>query len=108
VYIVLANIYDFTDGQGDFATVMCGPGVNISAAAVATGFGNWNSVLSTNIAKVGGALYDMHADFSGHGYNNPDTTQLWYDPSSCIHPNAKGHDAIRRGIYKVLTGESLQ
>jgi len=108
VYIVLANIYDFTDGQGDFATVMCGPGVNISAAAVATGFGNWNTVLATNIAKVGGALYDMHADFTGHGYNNPDTTQLWYDPASCIHPNTKGHDAIRRGIYRVLTGESLQ
>ena len=107
VYVVLANIYDFTDGQGDFATVNCGPGVNISADAVATGFGNWNSVLATNIGKVNGALYDMHADFTGHGYNNTDTTQLWYDPASCIHPNAKGHDAIRRGMYKALTGDSL-
>src|SRR6185437_3162962 len=48
VYVVLANIYDFTDGQGDFATVKCGPGVNISATAVQTGFGNWNDVLATN------------------------------------------------------------
>ena len=108
VYVVLANIYDFTDGQGDFATVGCGPGVNISADAVKTGFGNWNTVLATNIGKAGGALYDMHADFTGHGYNNTDTTQLWYDPASCIHPNAKGHDAIRRGFYKALTGEALQ
>jgi lysophospholipase L1-like esterase len=108
VYIVVANIYDFTDGQGDFATVMCGPGVNISAAAVATGFGNWNGVLATNVGKVGGALYDMHADFTGHGYNNKDATQLWYDAASCVHPNAKGHDAIRRSIYKILTGETLQ
>jgi len=108
VYIVLANIYDFTDGQGDFATVMCGPGVNISAEAVATGFGNWNAVILSNIQKVSGALYDMHGDFMGHGYNNP--AQLWYnagDSDSCIHPNATGHDAIRKGIYKILTGETL-
>jgi lysophospholipase L1-like esterase len=106
VYVVLANIYDFTDGQGDFATVMCGPGVNISPMAVSTGFGNWNDVIATNIGKVGGALYDMHADFLGHGYNNTDPTQVWYDAASCVHPNATGHDAIRKGIYKVLTGNS--
>jgi lysophospholipase L1-like esterase len=107
VYIVIANIYDFTDGQGDFATVMCGPGVNISATATKTSFGAWNDVISTNIGKVSGALYDMHADFTGHGYNNPDKTQLWYDASSCVHPNALGHDAIRRSIYKVVTGDTL-
>jgi lysophospholipase L1-like esterase len=107
VYVVIANIYDFTDGQGDFATVMCGPGVNISATATKTSFGAWNDVISTNIGKVGGALYDMHADFTGHGYNNSDKTQVWYDSSSCIHPNALGHDAIRRSIYKIVTGESI-
>ena len=107
VYVVIANIYDFTDGQGDFATVMCGPGVNISATATKTSFGAWNDVISTNIGKVGGALYDMHADFTGHGYNNSDKTQVWYDSSSCIHPNALGHDAIRRSIYKIVTGASL-
>ena len=107
VYIVLANIYDFTDGQGDFATVMCGPGVNISPMAVNTGFGNWNTVIASNIGKVSGGLYDMHADFMGHGYNNTDATQVWYDAASCVHPNTKGHDAIRRGIYKILTGDSL-
>ncbi|HEX8950250.1 MAG TPA: SGNH/GDSL hydrolase family protein, partial [Polyangia bacterium] len=111
VYLVLANIYDFTDGQGDFATVGCGPGVNISATAVQTGFGNWNTVLAANIGKVGGALYDMYTDFKGHGYNNPDKTQLWYnassDPTVCLLPNAAGHDAIRRSIYKILTGDTL-
>ena len=111
VYIVLANIYDFTDGMGDFATIGCGPGVNISSTAVQTGFGNWNTVLATNITKVGGALYDMYSDFHGHGYNNPDKTQLWYDASTdqmvCLLPNANGHDAIRRSMYKILTGETL-
>ncbi len=106
VYVVLANIYDFTDGMGDFAAVGCGPGVNISPSAVATAFDGWNGVMSTNIGKVGGALYDMHADFLGHGYNNTDASQVWYDSASCLHPNALGHDAIRRSIYKILTGDA--
>ncbi|MGZ3426401.1 MAG: hypothetical protein ACXVCV_07120, partial [Polyangia bacterium] len=107
VYVVIANIYDFTDGQGDFATVMCGPGVNISPTATKTSFGAWNQVIATNISTVGGALYDMHADFDGHGYNNPDKTQVWYDSAACLHPNAMGHDAIRRSIYRIVTGETL-
>jgi hypothetical protein len=56
---------------------------------------------------VGGGLYDMHADFMGHGYNNPNASEIWYDRSSCIHPDATGHDHIRRGVYKVVTGEDL-
>lgn len=112
VYIVLANIYDFTDGMGNFATIGCGPGVNISSTAVQTGFGHWNDVIKSNAAKVSGAaVYDMYADFHGHGYNNPDTTQLWYDASTdqtvCLLPNAAGHDAIRKGIERVLTGDTL-
>jgi hypothetical protein len=111
VYIVVANIYDFTDGMGDFATVGCGPGVNISPTAVQTGFGNWNDVLATNAGKLGAGLYDMHADFMGHGYNNPDKSQLWYDastdPTVCLLPNAAGHDEIRKSIYKILTGDAL-
>jgi lysophospholipase L1-like esterase len=107
VYVVLSNIYDFTDGQGDFATVKCGPGANVNPTVVAKAFGAWNDVIASNITKVGGGLYDMHADFLGHGYNTPDTTNLWYDPSSCIHPNAAGHDAIRRSIYRLATGDTL-
>jgi len=112
VYVVVANIYDFTDGMGNFAAVGCGPGVNISATAVQTGFGHWNDVLKSNVAKISGAsLYDMYADFHGHGYNNPDKTQLWFDastdPTVCLLPNAAGHDAIRRSIYRILTGDTL-
>ena len=107
VYVVLANIYDFTDGQGDFATVHCGPGANVTPSVVQKAFDAWNGVIADNIGKVGGALYDMHADFMGHGYNNPDTSAVWYDINSCIHPNAAGHDAIRRSIYRILTGEAL-
>jgi lysophospholipase L1-like esterase len=107
VYIVVANIYDFTDGQGDFATVKCALGANVSAASDQSVFSGWNAVAATSIANAGGTLYDMHASFDGHGYNNPDTTQVWYDRNSCIHPDALGHDAIRRSIYTIVTGEAL-
>ena len=106
VYIVLANIYDFTDGQGDFATVKCGPGANVSTAMDTMVFNGWNGVAAASLAKVGGTLYDMHANFMGHGYNNADKAQVWYDSNSCIHPNALGHDAIRKSIYTVVTGSA--
>ena len=104
VYVVLANIYDFTDGQGDFATVKCGPGANVSSSMDTMVFGAWNGVTQASIAKVQGTLYDMHGNFMGHGYNNMDMSQVWYDSASCIHPNAMGHDAIRRAIYQIVTG----
>jgi hypothetical protein len=110
VYVVLANIYDFTDGIGNFAAVMCGPGVNISATATKASFGAWNDVLKTNADKVGAGLYDMAGDFHGHGYNNTNAADVWYNRNGgvdCILPNAAGHDHIRRSIYKLVTGETL-
>jgi lysophospholipase L1-like esterase len=106
VYIVLANIYDFTDGQGDFATVKCGPGANVMPSRDVTVFNAWNGVSAASLAKVSGTLYDMHANFMGHGYNNTDMSQVWYDSASCIHPNALGHDAIRKSIYEIVTGSA--
>lgn len=107
VYVVVANIYDFTDGMGDFATVKCGPGANVKPDRDVAVFGAWNGVMSDELHAAGATLYDMHADFAGHGYNNPDAADVWYDRSSCIHPNAAGHDAIRRAIYEIVTGEML-
>jgi len=104
VYVVLANIYDFTDGQGDFATVKCGPGANVMPSRDTMVFDAWNGMTSASLAKVAGTLYDMHANFMGHGYNNMDMSQVWYDSASCIHPTALGHDAIRKSIYEIVTG----
>jgi len=108
VYIVLANIYDFSDGMGDFFTLGCPPYANVNAMKDAAGFAAWNGVMSDAAQKAKATLYDMHGDFQGHGLNyktsNPDL--VWYN-TDCIHPNAKGHDAIRRSIYKMVTGQAL-
>jgi lysophospholipase L1-like esterase len=104
VYVVLANIYDFTDGQGDFATVLCGPPDNIGATQDAAVFSAWNGVMQSAIANVNGVFFDMHARFMGHGF---DAQDVWYDRVSCIHPNAKGHNEIRRAIWQLVTGETI-
>jgi lysophospholipase L1-like esterase len=109
VYIVLANIYDFTDGMGDFAKVMCGPAANVTPARDLEVFKAWNDVAAASAQKVGGTIYDMYADFHGHGYNNMTPTDVWFlrNGQDCIHPNAKGHDSIRRSIYTLVTGSAL-
>jgi hypothetical protein len=111
VYVILGTIYDFTDGMGDFATVNCGPAANVNPTVVQATFSSWNAVIATNAERVHGGLYDMHADFHGHGYNNTDAASVWYnnsgDPLTCLLPNEKGHDAIRRSMYKIVTGETL-
>jgi len=110
VQVVMSNIYDFTDGMGDFNTVHCGPGINISSMRDTQGFTNWNGVMATAAQAAGVAIYDMHADFQGHGYNDTNKDDVWFaggDAVLCIHPNAKGHDAIRRSIYKLVTGQAL-
>ncbi|MDB4969464.1 MAG: hypothetical protein JWN44_5153 [Myxococcales bacterium] len=110
VYVVLGTIYDFTDGMGNFATVQCGPAANVNPSVVQATFGSWNGVIASNANKIGAALYDMHADFNGHGYNNSNVADVWYDAgdfTTCLLPNMKGHDSIRRALYKIVTGDTL-
>jgi lysophospholipase L1-like esterase len=105
VYVVISNIYDFTDGQGDFRTVKCGPFVDVMPAKNAAAFTAWNGIMADAAKTANALLYDMHANFNGHGYNTTNPADLWYDRNSCIHPNAKGHDQIRRSIWKLVSGE---
>jgi lysophospholipase L1-like esterase len=106
VYIILANIYDFSDGMGNFATLRCPPYANVNAMKDSTTFAAWNADMLTAVQKVQGSIYNMHDDFQGHGFNNKVADQVWYN-TDCIHPNAKGHDEIRRAIYKLVTGTAL-
>jgi lysophospholipase L1-like esterase len=103
VHIVLANIYDFTDGQGDFRTVMCGPPINVSAGRVATVFTAWNALSASAIATANGTLYDLHGDFAGHGFNAANPDDVWYDRNSCLHPNAKGHAHIAQSLWSMIS-----
>jgi lysophospholipase L1-like esterase len=104
VYVVLANVYDFTDGQGNFGKLGCPPYANVRPEFEKAAFADWNAVIAKSVSDAKATLYDMHANFDGKGLNfKPDT---WYH-TDCIHPNAAGHEAIRKSLYKIVTGESL-
>lgn len=109
VWVLEANIYDSSDGQGDFKSkggAECPP-YNVSASQDVTAFGDWNAIITSAVAahaSAGDYLWDIHSFFSGHGFNSSDN---WYYVD-CIHPNQKGHDELRREAWHAITGEDIQ
>lgn len=106
VVILEANIYDDTDGQGNWTKG--GPscpqfdtGKQVDTAAFAT----WNKIITDAIAEHSGndALLDIHGVFAGHGFNGNDK---WY-AADCIHPNKRGHQELRREVWRMVTGEKI-
>jgi lysophospholipase L1-like esterase len=107
VYILETNIYDSSDGQGNFKSAgpACPP-YTVGPSTVTTVFGNWDGILTQAIqahASNGDFLVDAHGLFAGHGFNSKDN---WYY-SDCIHPNTKGHNQLRKRFWQMLTGEVI-
>lgn len=104
VFIVEANIYDASDGQGDWKTggPRCPP-YNVAGSQDTMVFSAWNQIVASAIAAYPGVdtPLDLHTLFAGHGFNSTDD---WYY-SDCIHPNQKGHQELRREAWRLVTGE---
>jgi hypothetical protein len=103
VYVFEANLYDASDGVGDYAEHGCAFGQGLPAIPTDAYFANWNGTIANAVGAAGQRTIDVHADFDGHGYAARET---WYD-TDCILPNATGHDALRRLFYEWITGEAL-
>jgi lysophospholipase L1-like esterase len=107
VYVLEANIYDASDGQGDWMSkggAACPP-YNVSSMQDTAAFSAWNQIITDAItAHPGDYLFDIHTLFAGHGFNSTDN---WYY-TDCIHPNQKGHDELRKEAWRMLTGEVIQ
>jgi lysophospholipase L1-like esterase len=106
VIIVEANIYDASDGQGNWQTgggAACPP-YNVPGSQDVGVFAAWNQIISNGIGATGGIdrLLDLHALFAGHGFNGQDS---WYF-TDCIHPSQKGHHQLRREAWRLITGET--
>lgn len=107
VFVIFANMFEFTDGTGD--TTAC-------PAAGLAGFGAewadpqalkdmviWANEQYVKIAvDTGTDMIFMLENFCGHGFNHNDpsspcyrgpTAENWFD-LSCIHPNPTGHGQI--------------
>lgn len=95
MYVVFANLYEFTDGDGDVDVCpgadLVGYHYDLSSPSIKERAFD----TSTNMIFMGEA-------FCGHDYGRADTTsvcyrepdaELWFD-ASCFHPNDAGHGAI--------------
>jgi lysophospholipase L1-like esterase len=97
VRVVMTNIYDPSDGTGNFvfaSGTKCPGALGFWPAGKETKsiLDKWEDVMATEAAKHPEVkLVDLRARFTGHGVPDAET---WF-VSDCIHPNAMGHNQIR-------------
>ena len=114
VFIVFANVYEFTDGTGDLLSC---------PSAQAAGYDKpWpdgapvSVYLNEQLMKVAVEtqtdMLFLFEEFCGHGFkrNDPNgpcyrgpNTPLWFDPITCIHPNTEGHGNLAKFFFDVIT-----
>jgi lysophospholipase L1-like esterase len=102
VHVFEGNIYDASDGAGDFGQQDCAFANGLPAIPSDVFFDRWNMAIREAVEARDQIAVDMHEYFYGHGYHaNPS----WY-ASDCTHPNALGHDELHRLVYEHITGEA--
>jgi hypothetical protein len=104
VYVVEADIYDPSDGAGDFAKAGCGGTLALlPMMPTDTFFANWNAVVNDEVPKLDhGVVSPLHEAFKGHGISAG--ANRWF-LGDCIHPTKDGHQALRKMFWKTLTGQ---
>jgi len=99
VKVLVANIYDPSDGTGTFKFAngtSCGQPFSLwNKGPTAMYLSPWEDAMTSTAAKYPGVtVLDMHSRFMGHGVPAKET---WFY-SDCIHPNAPGHNEVR-GLF---------
>lgn len=101
VFVFEGNVYDASDGVGDFGMHDCAFGGGLPTIPSDDIFERWNDSIAEAVEGKGQRAVDMHAWFYGHGYaSNPS----WY-ASDCTHPSAVGHDELHALFFAQITGE---
>lgn len=115
VFVVFANMYEFTDGTGNVQACdvsgLAGFDKPVPAPAQLAEMVVWANEQFMSIAVDYGAdMIFLLEDFCGHGFehDNPSApcyrgpgTDVWFD-LTCIHPNPTGHDHIRDMFLAVV------
>jgi lysophospholipase L1-like esterase len=105
VTVMLANVYDPSDGKDWVAS----PYGTFKMPGLAQTLRQWNAALKQVAQEHHAIVVDAHAAFHGHGYVGPETAggssvgiaESWFaDP---IHPNDRGHHALRELFFAALT-----
>ena len=108
VTVFVANVYDPSDGTGDFTVAASGkkcPGaLSFFPAGKATAplLDPWEKIFADVAAKHPGSnVVDLRGKYQGHGVNKADS---WFY-GDCIHPNAAGHDAVRDLFWSAIAAK---
>ena len=106
VRVVLTNIYDPSDGTGNFVYdgKSCPGGLGFWPKGKATTplLDPWEAVMATEAGKHPEvSLVDLRAKFDGHGVETGLSSTWFY--SDCIHPDALGHDAVRALVWDAVS-----
>jgi lysophospholipase L1-like esterase len=102
VHVYEADIYDPSDGSGNFQTCPY-PLSLVPPQPSDPFFGEWNAVVDGEVPMhPSSVVAPLHATFHTHGVNSGAANWFYTD---CIHPNATGHDAIRGMFWTQITGE---
>jgi lysophospholipase L1-like esterase len=102
--IVVATVYDPSDGSGDTERVGLPPWPEVAPVLA-----ELNDALRAAAGTAGALVADVHARFLGHGLARgnpgqgearPADRELWY--CHLIEPNAWGADAVRAAFWEAL------
>lgn len=106
VYVFAADIYDPSDGKGDFKNY-CGGILGAYPVTPTDGFWTaWNAIVTEETTARGAKVLPLHDTFMGHGISFLKDGSSWF-VSDCIHPSKTGHHELRKLFWKGLTGETL-
>ena len=110
-YIYLTNVYEPTDGVGQWGGCFWAMDFSDRLPVLYDG----EAELYALGERLGVAVLDLRGHFYGHGFHHrdtqlevhhPDDPTLWF-AGDCIHPNDRGHHEIRRLFHAAIQGVEL-
>jgi hypothetical protein len=118
--VVVANVYDPSDGVGDLAdlagTVFPVPdaATEVTPELALSVLASFNTAITEESSAINATVADVHSAFLGHGLHYDETDTPHYDAEDptlwfrgFIDPNLRGAHEIRRVFWKTLTGEDI-
>ena len=93
--ILVANVYDPTDGTGDLDGHRLHQRRWVAAPQEMRWLRDGNAGVGRLCAERGARLVDVHGHFAGHGRSAP-AAERWYWTESIIEPGVVGASEIRR------------
>ena len=114
VYVVFANVYEYTDTSGDLASCPASSAAGMSGTwpTGAPAVVHFQERFMEVATQTKTDMVFLLEHFCGHGYKRNDATlqcyrgpgaELWFD-FTCIHPTPKGHEELANLFLSVIDG----